>query len=142
MDLFVTMKKLSAEDKFMHTSVLGQRHPGAWGNLRVSHRALEANHNNSVIPVHSHMKEEKLLLGQIVPVEIEIMPISRIWHKGEKLQVRVSGHYKRDPWFEPHSWDVCNKGEHVIHTGGVIYDSYLQIPVIPPRIRTGDFVRR
>lgn len=141
MDLFITIRKLSARDEFMHTSVLGQRHPGTWGNLRVSHRALAADHDNSIIPIHSHLKEEKLSPGEIVPIEIEIMPVSRIWHKGEKMQIRISGYYERDPWFEPHSWDVCNKGKHVIYTGG-IYDSYLQIPVIPPRIHTDTFVRR
>ena len=141
MDFFITMKKLSKDGEFLHTSVLGQRHPGTWGNLRVSHRALDEQLDHSIIPVHSHLKEEKLLAGEIVPVEIEIVPTSRIWHKDEKLQLRVSGHYVRDPWFEPHSWDTCNKGEHVIYTGG-IYDSYLQIPVIRPRIRGTNFVRR
>ncbi len=142
MDLFITMLKLSAEDEFMPTWVFGgQRHPGAWGKLRVSHRALDTTKDNSIVPIHSHLKEEKLSEGEIVPVEIEIFPISRIWHKGEKLQIRVAGHYIRDPWFEPFTWELCNKGTHVIHTGRE-YDSYLQIPVIPARLQAGEFVRR
>ena len=34
-----------------------------------------------------------------------------------------------------------NKGKHIIHSGGK-YDSYLQIPVIPPKYRAGDYVYR
>ena len=141
MDLFITMLKLSENDEFMHTTVLGQRHPGAWGKLRVSHRALDETVDNSIIPLHAHTKEEKLSPGEIVPVEVEIFPTSRIWHKGEKLQIRVAGHYIRDPWFEPFTWETNNKGEHVVYAGGK-YDSYLQIPVIPPRLKAGEFVRR
>ena len=141
MDLFITMLKLSADDEFLHTSVFGQRHPGTWGKLRVSHRALDETTDNTIVPIHSHLKEEKLSPGEIVPVEVEIFPVSRIWHKGEKLQIRVAGHYIRDPWFEPFSWELCNRGEHVVYTGGK-YDSYLQIPVIPPRIKADGFVRR
>lgn len=95
----------------------------------------------SIIPIHAHTKEEKLSPGEIVPVEVEIFPVSRIWHKGEKLQLRVAGHYIRDPWFEPFTWELCNKGEHVVYTGGK-YDSYLQIPVIPARIKADGFIRR
>ncbi len=141
MDLFITMLKLSADDEFMPTWVFGQRHPGSWGKLRVSHRALDETVDNTIVPIHSHLKEEKLSAGEIVPVEIEIYPISRIWHKGEKLQIRVAGHYIRDPWFEPFTWELNNKGTHVVHTGGE-YDSYLQIPVIPARIQTETYTRR
>ena len=84
---------------------------------------------------------EKLSKGRIVPVDIAIVPISRIWHKGQQLQVLVSGHYIREGWFEPLSWELNNKGTHVIHTGGK-YDSFLQIPVIPPRYTAGDYVYR
>ena len=34
-----------------------------------------------------------------------------------------------------------NKGNHIIHAGGK-YDSYLQVPVIPPRYQAGDYVYR
>ena len=32
-------------------------------------------------------------------------------------------------------------GMHVIHTGGQ-YDSYLQIPVVPPKYQVGDYINR
>ena len=44
-------------------------------------------------------------------------------------------------WFEPFSWETNNKGTHVIHSGGK-YDSYLQVPVIPPKYQAGDYIYR
>lgn len=47
--------------------------------------------------------------------------------------MQVAGRYIRDPhWIEPLKWETDNRGEHVIYTGGP-YDSFLQIPVIPPK---------
>jgi hypothetical protein len=37
----------------------------------------------------------------------------------------------RDPkWFEPFGYELRNRGEHIIHTGGK-YDSHLVVPRIP-----------
>jgi predicted acyl esterase len=122
-------------------NVLGKLHPGAWGKMRVSHRELDPKLSTAFQPVQAHRREEKLKPGEIVPVDIEIWPHSRIWHKGQQIRVLVSGHYIREGWFEPFFWDTNNKGNHVIHSGGK-YDSYLQIPVIPPRYVAGDYVYR
>jgi hypothetical protein len=141
MDLFIAIRKLDEEGKWLPTSVLGEPHPGAWGKMRASRRALDPKLTTKYQPVQAHLKDEKLSPGEIVPVDIEIWPHSRIWHKGQQLEVQVSGHYIRDGWFEPFSWETNNKGEHVIHSGGK-YDSYLQIPVIPPRYQAGDYIYR
>ena len=54
----------------------------------------------------------------------------------------VAGRYIREPgWFERLVWTPDNRGSHVIHSGGQ-YDSFLQIPVIPPRYVAGDYVYR
>jgi hypothetical protein len=79
--------------------------------------------------------------GEIVPVDIEIWPSSRIWHRGEQLRVEVMGHYERADWFEPFKWHTQNKGKHVIGSGGK-YDSYLLVPYIPPKYTAGDYVYR
>ena len=39
----------------------------------------------------------ELKKGQIVPVDIEIWPISRIWHKGQKLRLQIAGRCTRFP---------------------------------------------
>ncbi|MCF0229484.1 MAG: acyl esterase, partial [Parasporobacterium sp.] len=92
-------------------------------------------------PVQCNLAEEKLKDGEIVPVDIAIVPSSRLWHKGQKLRIQIAGNYIRDGWFEPLSWDVDNHGKHIIHTGGQ-YDSWLQVPYIPPKFETDGHVYR
>lgn len=135
MDLFVTVQKLDEEGNFLPTSVLGQPHPGAWGKLRVSRRELDEKLSTDYQPVQAHKQDLKLKPGEIVPVDIEIWPTGRIWHKGQQLRLHIAGRYIRENWFEPQIWFTDNKGSHVIRTGGE-YDSYLQIPVIPPKYQT------
>ncbi|MCL5736906.1 MAG: CocE/NonD family hydrolase [Actinobacteria bacterium] len=141
MDLFLTIQKLDQNGNFLPTSVLDEPHPGAWGRLRVSHRGLDEEASTDYQPIHSHRVEERLKPGEIVLVQIAFFPYGRIWHKGEKLRLQIAGRYFREGWFEPFSWDTDNKGKHVMHTGGK-YDSFLQIPVVPPRYKAGDYIYR
>jgi uncharacterized protein len=141
MDLFIYVRKLDARGTWVPVSVLEEPHPGAWGNMRASRRELDEKVSTDFQPVQAHQRDLKLKPGEIVPVDIEIWPHSRLWHKGEQLELVVSGHYIREGWFEPLSWDIDNKGNHIIHTGGK-YDSFLQVPVIPPRWVAGDYVYR
>ncbi|NNK02305.1 MAG: CocE/NonD family hydrolase, partial [Desulfatitalea sp.] len=106
MDLFVSIQKLDKDGNWLPVSVLEEPHPGAWGAMRVSRRALDEKLSTDYQPIQAHQKDEKLSSGQIVPVDIEIWPHSRIWHKGEQLRVRVAGHYIREGWFEPLMWDT------------------------------------
>jgi predicted acyl esterase len=139
MDLFVNVQKLSTTGEWLPVSVLGEPHPGTWGKMRVSRRALDEKESKPYLPVQMHRKDEKLSPGEIVPVDIAIVPSSRIWHKGQSLRVQISGRYIREGWFEPLTWETDNTGTHVIHAGGK-YDSHLLIPFIPPKFRDGDIV--
>ncbi|MEV6362228.1 CocE/NonD family hydrolase [Nocardia asteroides] len=141
MDLFINIQKLSAEGEWLPTNVLGHPHPGAWGKLRVSRRELDEAKSTDYHPVLAHRSEEKLAPGEIVGVDVPIWPTSRIWHAGQRIRVQIAGHYIRDGWFEPLTWQTDNHGRHIIHTGGE-YQSYLQIPVIPPRYRAGVYTYR
>jgi hypothetical protein len=135
MDLFVNIQKADEDGNWLPAYILGEPHPGAWGKMRVSHRALDEKLSTAFEPVQSHLKEEKLKKGEIVPVDIAIVPMSKIYHKGQKLRVQIAGRYIREGWFEPLSWETDNKGKHIIHAGGK-YDSFIQIPVIPPKYKT------
>lgn len=137
MDMFVNIQKLDTKGEWLPVDVLGEPHPGTWGKMRVSHRSLDEDLSTDFQPIQSHLKEEKLSPGEIVPVDIEIVPISRFWHKGQSLRIQIAGRYIREGWFEPLTWDTDNHGKHIIHTGGE-YESYLQIPVIPPKYQDGD----
>ena len=137
MDMFVNIQKLDTKGEWLPVDVLGEPHPGTWGKMRVSHRSLDEDLSTDFQPIQSHLKEEKLSPGEIVPVDIEIVPISRFWHKGQSLRIQIAGCYIREGWFEPLTWDTDNHGNHIIHTGGE-YKSYLQIPVIAPKYQDGD----
>lgn len=137
MDLFVNIQKLDEEGNWLPTNILGEPHPGSWGKMRVSRRELDPKKSTRFEPVQSHLKEEKIKKGEIVPVDIAIVPSSKIWHKGQKLRVQIAGHYIRENWFEPLRWETDNKGKHIIHAGGK-YDSFLHVPVIPAKYKTAN----
>ena len=141
MDLFIVIRKLDEKGEWIPVNALDNPHPGLYGKFRVSRRELDPKWATDFQPVQAHRKDEKLKPGEIVPCEIEILPTSRIWHKGQQLRVIVTGHYISENWFLPVGYDPENKGNHIIHTGGK-YDSYLQIPVIPPKYQAGDYIYR
>lgn len=141
MDLFIAVKKISTKGEELPVTIFDLNHPGAWGKMRVSTRKLDEKASTDFQPIQAHNEVQKLKKGEIVPVDIEINPTSRIWHKGQAIRVQVAGRYIRDEWFEPLEWETDNKGDHIIHTGGE-YDSYLQIPVIPPKYADGDYIYR
>ena len=60
MDIFVNIQKLDTKGEWLPITVLGEKHPGAWGKMRVSHRALDEELSTKFQPVQSHRKEEKL----------------------------------------------------------------------------------
>jgi len=141
MDLFINVQKLSTNGTPLPIRLFGEPHPGAWGKMRVSRRKLNAKLSTDYCPVQAHTCDEKLEPGQIVPVDIEIVPTSRFWHKGQQIHIQIAGRYIRGDWFEPLSWNTDNKGRHIIYNGGQ-YESFLQIPVIPPRFKDGDIIIR
>lgn len=141
MDLFINMQKLSPMGEFLYTDAIGEPHPGSWGKLRVSRRRLDDKLTTEYEPVLAHVDDQYLSPGEIVPVDIAIVPVSRIFHKGEQLRIQICGRYLREGWFEPLEWNQDNKGTHIIHTGGK-YESWLQIPVIPPRIVADGYIAR
>jgi putative CocE/NonD family hydrolase len=141
MDMFINIQKADQDGNWIPWTTLGEPHPGAWGKIRVSHRELDPELSTKFQPVMAHKRELKLSKGEIVPIDVEIVPSSRIWHKGEKLRVQIAGRYIREGWFEPLAWDTDNHGKHILHTGGQ-YESYIQVPVIPPRYKSGNYVYR
>ena len=81
-----------------------------------------------------HRGEKRLKPGEIVAVEIEILPSSTLFRKGETLRLVVQGRdlIEGPPWGWLGYRRLANKGIHTIYAGGR-YDSYLLVPVVPPR---------
>ena len=135
MDLFVALEKIDRTGDIVPFQFFGNHEDGpvALGWLRVSHRELDEKKSTPYQPVHTHRKELKLKPGEIVPVEIEILPSGTLFERGETLRVVVQGSdiyaYPEEYHSDGHT-DTVNKGEHVLYTGGK-YDSHLLVPVIP-----------
>ena len=138
MDLFVAIQKLDAEGMPVgfHFYAFYDDGPAALGWLRASHRQADPERSTAWQPVHTHLEEQRLEPGEIVPLEIEIWPSSTLFRKGEALRLVVKGmDIYRDALpnlpFARHE-ELRNSGRHIIHTGGS-FDSHLLAPVIPPR---------
>jgi uncharacterized protein len=136
MDLFVGVQKLDTDGRLVPFSFLNALEDGpvALGWQRVSHRELDAERSTPEQPWHTHLAEQRLEPGEIVPVEIEIWPSGTRFVPGEQLRLVVQGtdiqQYPAGVVSMAHSV-TRNTGMHVIHTGGR-YDSHLLVPVAPP----------
>jgi len=136
MDLFVYVSKLDEKGNDLPAYVLTFPNTGVRGIIRVSHRELDETRSTPSEPYLIHRQEQLLKPGEIVPVEIGIWPIGMIWHAGQKLRLVVQGYAFW--WFEDKMlpggpifrYNIRNKGDHIIHTGGK-YDSHLLVPKIP-----------
>jgi predicted acyl esterase len=131
MDLFVGVRKFDTKgNEVQFRGMNGWRGcVAARGQMRVSQRELDEKLSTPWQPVQKFEGEKKLTPGEIVPVEIALLPSSTLFRKGESLRLYIQGHDLVDnPNIGYRS--LINKGDHVIYTGGK-YDSYLQVPKIP-----------
>ncbi|MEU4659347.1 CocE/NonD family hydrolase [Streptomyces sp. NPDC023723] len=105
------------------------RYKGSDGRLRVSMRHLDETLSTADVPAHSFDRVEKLAQGDVVDVEIDLLPIGLTFHPGEQLRLVVSGRSLLGTMMPGNREYVsANKGQHVIHTGGD-RASYLQLPI-------------
>ena len=131
MDLYVGMSKLdrNGDEVFMpgYNDVEYGHLASGW--LRVSHRELDVERSTPLRPFLRHERQLTLSPGELVPVEIEILPSSTLFRAGESLVVRVQGTELTGAGDITHI-DGVNSGEHIVHVGGET-DSHLTIPIIP-----------
>lgn len=136
MDLFAGIKKLDRHGNEVHFPDFNHIENGqvATGWLRASHRELDQEKSTIAQPWHTHEQELKLNNGEVVPVEIELLPSGTLFKQGETLEVVVKGSEVVKGNSTPgmstryeHN-ETVNKGHHHIHTGGQ-YDSQLIIPI-------------
>jgi predicted acyl esterase len=145
MDLFVLVQKLDAygtplqqftvpnqsavnHDLTDHGATI-LRYKGSDGRLRVSARHLDGALSTDEVPAHSFNCVEKLSPGQIVEIEIELLPIGLVFHPGQQLRFVISSRNVLGSLMPGIDEYVgTNSGQHVIHTGGE-HPSYLQLPI-------------
>lgn len=145
MDLFVLVQKLDAygtplqqftvpnHSAMAHdvtergASIL--RYKGSDGRLRASARRLDETLSTETVPAHSFDRVEKLAPGEIVDIEIDLLPIGLAFHPGEQLRFVISGRHLLGTMMPgTREYTPANSGKHIIHTGGE-HASYLQLPV-------------
>ncbi|MDJ0376421.1 CocE/NonD family hydrolase [Cryobacterium sp. PH31-L1] len=145
MDLFVLVQKLDAfgtplqaftvpnqsamaHDLTDHGATI-LRYKGSDGRLRASARHLDATLATDDVPAHSFDRTEKLTPGEIVELQIDLLPIGLAFHPGEQLRFVISARNLLGTMMPGIAEYVgANAGQHIIHTGGE-HASYLQLPV-------------
>ena len=131
LDLLVGLEKLDAAGEVVHFEGRENDVNGLVSNgwLRVSHRELDLARSKPYQPVLTHQRVQLVQPGEIVPVEIEILPSSTRFEAGERLRLVISG---RDVFSNPmhHHRESCNQGTHTLYTGGA-YPAHLLLPIIP-----------
>ena len=133
MDLFIGIDKLDASGaRLLFYAKTGfMEGPVAMGWQRVSLRDLNLARSTPQQALLSFAGSQPISEGEIMPVEIEILPSSTLFRAGDSLQLTVQG---RDLFDHPmlHHADTVNAVQHVLQ-GGRTYDPHLPVPVIPLR---------
>ncbi|MDR0656536.1 MAG: CocE/NonD family hydrolase [Treponema sp.] len=138
MDLQLWVTKYKEDGTFVPLKLMGIENRGAYSYYRASRRELDEKWSTDYQPVQAHRRDEPMEEGKIYECEIPILPHSRFWHKGEELHLEIYGYVVPSGQTAPPTPYFDNGGKHVIHTGGN-FNSYLQIPVVPPKYQSGEF---
>ena len=106
------------------------RYQGSPGRLRVSARHLDESPSDEAVPQHTFDRVEKVQPGEIVTVEVELLPVGLVFHPGEQLRLVIGarntlgGIVPGVPFYEGRS-----EGGLTVHTGGS-RPSYLRLPIL------------
>jgi predicted acyl esterase len=146
-DIFVLVEKLDKDGNLLVPDEMSARQyipippAGTHGRIRVSLRKLDSKLSRDFIPIQSFDQPQMLHPGEIVPVDIAIMPASEVFHAGQQLRLTIAGHeFLAPPATQANTGVLAfmsplpplptnNAGVHLIHGGGD-HQSFLQIPVI------------
>ncbi len=104
------------------------------GWQRAAHRALDQPRSLLAVPVHQHVSASPLCRGEIVPVDVALLPQATRLLRGDVLRVEVRGrwHFPRNPLFGqfPTWYQGSQDGTCVLHTGDGA-DAYLLLGTRP-----------
>ena len=105
------------------------------GWLKATLRKLDPDRSTPWRPVHTYDEAQPVEPGEVVPVEIALLPSSTFFRGGEKLRLVVQGRWfsPRNPFFGqfPAAYERGPWGSCVLHCGAE-HDARLRIPIIPP----------
>ena len=139
MDIFVAFRIYDEQDRevdYVGPGTLGMptmHYPLAKGWLKVSHRKVDASRSTGYTVKHTHKQADYAPLenGQVVPVEIEIIPNTAVIRKGHRIRLDVQPfdgfrHGTR------HAYDASyhDGARNTIYTGPS-HQCYVQLPIVP-----------
>lgn len=134
LDLHVAVEKLrtdGSKEGFAHWAVF-EDGPVALGWLRVSRRALDPARSTEHQPVLANTRDDPIEPGEVVEVDVEILPSGTRFLAGETLRLIIRGrdiyNHPKPQLYMRHE-DTVNCGTHRIYTGGA-RPSYLLVPVV------------
>ena len=154
-DLFLTVQVFDPQGRELtFQGALDPNTPIAMGWLRASHRRLDPERSQPWQPYHPHDREEPLTPGEIVMLDIEILPTCVVLPAGWSVGLSVRGcdyeyqgeiaDFGQQFYYATRGTGGMTHGEPAdrpaavfdntitLYTGGDTA-SYLRLPVIPPR---------
>jgi uncharacterized protein len=138
-DLFVSLRVIGEDDQevdfagFTTSGFPWRVAPLTKGWLKVSHRKLDEERSTPYLPKHTHLKEDYAPLkdGEIVPVDVALVPNVGKIRKGQRIRIDVQPHdgvaHGLTHEYNPSYHDGATNR---IYTGPQ-HPSYVQLPVIP-----------
>ncbi|MDJ0358298.1 CocE/NonD family hydrolase [Paenarthrobacter sp. PH39-S1] len=139
MDIYVSVRAVDEDGREVDytsfaTMGFGDRPtPLMKGWLKASHRTLDFERSTEYSPKHTHRKADyaPLVIDEVVPVEIELIPNTGLVRKGQRIRVDIQPydgvahgmHHAYDPGYHDGATNTVYTGPgHV---------SYVQLPIIP-----------
>jgi len=110
----------------------GEREIVTVGWLSAQHRELDPELTTASRPYHRHKNLLPLEPGEPVEMQVEVWPTSMVYPKGSRLVLTLSSDSPMTMQGSRVGLYRARHAKDTIHTGGK-YDSYLQIPVVPPK---------
>ncbi|KAJ9620385.1 hypothetical protein H2204_012295 [Knufia peltigerae] len=145
MDIFLTLRHYDRRGtEIFYTGAVGDPVPVVRGWLRLSLRSLTSQPTflSDVVPERDYLSTDlqPVEIGKVYTVDVEIWPTCVVVEAGEALALEVSscdspegvslfGHNHPDDRAES-----VFKGYNHLHVGGSEYESYLRLPIVPPRV--------
>ena len=141
MDIFISLRIIDENDRevdYAGPVTIGmstKNFPLAKGWLKVSHRKVDEARSTEYTVKHTHRAGDyaPLTPGEIVPVEIEIIPTTALIRKGWRIRMDIQPFDGFDHGAR-HAYDasIHDGIQNTIYTGPD-HQSYVQLPILPDR---------
>ena len=117
MDLFVGIRKFDAQGREVEFWNRLSRHDIVTrGWLRASRRPDPTSVGESLVPLADYEHEKPVTPGEVIELNVEILPSSTLFEAGSSLVLELRGRDITElPNFQHHR--IFNCGRHTLHTG-------------------------